>query len=178
MLPPKQFETARLFARIPRLDDAEPVFEAYGQDPEVTRYLIWKPYTDVEPLRDFFLNCIRNWAANVSYPYMLCLKGTDVPIGSIHMNIDNFSAGFGYVLAKPYWGQGLIPEALSYLVDWSLTQSEIYRAWAFCDVENPASMRVMEKAGMTREGILRRWHICPTINKEPRDCFVLSKVKE
>ncbi|MBL4576091.1 MAG: GNAT family N-acetyltransferase, partial [Opitutaceae bacterium] len=129
MFPPREFETARLFARPPKLQDAEPVFEAYGQDPDVTRYLIWEPYTDVEDLRKFFHNGIRNWVANVSYPYMLCLKGTDNPIGSIHLNIDNSSAAFGYLLSKPYWGQGLILEALSYLVDWALAQPQIYRAW-------------------------------------------------
>jgi len=55
-----------------------------------------------------------------------------------------------------------MPEALSCLVNWSMDQPGIFRAWAFCDVENPASARVMEKAGMPREGMLRRWHICPT----------------
>ena len=70
-----------------------------------------------------------------------------------------------------------MPEALSYLVNWSMDQPEIFRAWAFCDVENPASARVMEKAGMTREGVLRRWHVCPSIGPEPRNCIVCAKVK-
>jgi hypothetical protein len=35
----------------------------------------------------------------------------------------------------------------------------------------------MEKAGMTREGVLRRWHISPTLGPEPRDCIVCAKVK-
>ena len=62
-------------------------------------------------------------------------------------------------------------------VNWALAQPEIFRAWAFCDVENPASARVMEKAGLVREGILRRWHVAPTIGPEPRDCVVCAKVK-
>jgi len=30
---------------------------------------------------------------------------------------------------------------------------------------------------MTREGLLRRWHVCPTIGPELRDCFIYAKVK-
>ena len=43
--------------------------------------------------------------------------------------------------------------------------------------ENPASVRVMEKAGMVQEGLLRRWHVCPTLSAELRDCVVCAKVK-
>ena len=59
----------------------------------------------------------------------------------------------------------------------SLDGGRAYRAWATCDVENPASARVMEKAGMIREGVLKRWHVCPTIGYEPRDCYVYAKTR-
>ncbi|MSU71119.1 MAG: N-acetyltransferase [Opitutus sp.] len=74
-------------------------------------------------------------------------------------------------------GYGFAAEALTFLVEWALAQSTIWRAWAFCDVENPGSVRVMEKAGMVREGVLRRWHVCPTLGPEPRDCIVCAKVR-
>jgi RimJ/RimL family protein N-acetyltransferase len=35
----------------------------------------------------------------------------------------------------------------------------------------------MEKAGLLREGLLRRWHVCPTISLEPRDCLIYAKVR-
>jgi [ribosomal protein S5]-alanine N-acetyltransferase len=44
-------------------------------------------------------------------------------------------------------------------------------------VENLASARVMEKAGMTREGLLRRWIIHPNVSDEPRSCFSFAKVR-
>ena len=47
----------------------------------------------------------------------------------------------------------------------------IWRLGAVCDIDNRASARVMEKAGMQREGILRRWMLHPNISAEPRDCF-------
>ena len=176
--PPEVFATARLSARRPRVDDAPAVFASYANDPEVTRYLAWRAYDRVEPLKAFLSEAISRWEKSESpFNWLLCLKGSDRPIGSIGVTIDKGKAMFGYLLAKKFWGRGLAAEALTYLVDWSLAQPEISRAWAYCDVENPTSVRVMEKAGMTREGILHRWHSCPTLGPELRDCFVCAKVK-
>lgn len=176
--PPPTFGTARLGARLPRVDDAPAIFATYASDPEVTRYLSWRPYERVEPLEVFLRECIAHWEKGDGHlAWLLCLKGTDTPIGSIGVTLENGKAMFGYVLAKKFWGHGFAAEALAFLVDWSLAQPAIFRAWAFCDVENPASSRVMEKAGMVREGVLRRWHVCPTLGPEPRDCVVFAKVR-
>ena len=177
--PPASFGTARLVARIPRVDDGPAVFASYASDPEVTRYLSWRAYERVEPLNVFLREAIAHWDKGQGHlAWLLCLKGTDTPIGSIGVDLGTEGkAMFGYVLAKKFWGHGFTAEALKHLVDWSLAQPAIFRAWAFCDGENPASVRVMEKAGMTREGILRRWHTSPSLGPEPRDCVVCAKVK-
>lgn len=78
---------------------------------------------------------------------------------------------FGYVLARPFWGQGLMTEALTEVADWALRQDHVFRISAVCDVENIGSARVMEKAGLIREGMPRRLMIHPNVSDEPRDCF-------
>lgn len=177
--PPATFATSRLVARIPRVDDAQAVFDSYASDPDVTRYLAWRAYDRVEPLAAFLREMIAHWEKGDGHlAWLLCLKGTDKPIGTIGVMMEGGGkAMFGYVLAKKCWGHGFAAEALTYLVDWALAQPTLHRAWAFCDVENPASVRVMEKAGMVREGVLRRWHVCPTLGPEPRDCVVCAKVR-
>jgi RimJ/RimL family protein N-acetyltransferase len=177
--PPASFATARLVGRMPRLDDAPAIFAAYASDPDVTRYLAWRAYDRVEPLTAFLREALAHWEKGAGHlAWILCLKGTDTPIGSIGVTLEgNGKAVFGYVLAKKFWGHGFAAEALTFLVDRSLEQPTIWRAWAFCDAENLASVRVMEKAGMIREGLLRRWHTCPTLGPEPRDCIVCAKVK-
>jgi RimJ/RimL family protein N-acetyltransferase len=179
--PPTTFGTARLVARLPRAEDAPAVFAAYASDPEVTRYLAWPAYTRVEPLAAFLAEAAAHWEKRetpLPLAWLLCLKGTTTPIGSIGVTLEgNGRAMFGYVLAKKFWGHGMAAEALTYLVDWTLAQPSLYRAYAFCDVENPASVRVMEKAGMVREGVLRRWHVAPTLSLEPRDCIVCAKAR-
>jgi [ribosomal protein S5]-alanine N-acetyltransferase len=77
----------------------------------------------------------------------------------------------GYVLARPFWGHGLMTEALAEAARWAMGQADIWRIGAVCDLDNFASARVMEKAGLAREGILRRWLVHPNIGPEPRDCF-------
>jgi len=177
--PPATFATARLVGRIPRVDDGPAVLASYAGDPEVTRYLSWRAYDRVEPLNLFLGERIAAWEkGDGTFAWLLCLKGTDHPIGSIGVTFEpGGRAVFGYVLARKFWHRGFAAEALEYLVNWSLAQPNIFRAWAFCDVENPASARVMEKAGLTREGILRRWHVAPGLGSEPRDCIVCAKVK-
>ncbi len=84
---------------------------------------------------------------------------------------------FGYVLAQSWWGKGLMTEALIAAVDWLLAQPENFRISGFCDVANISSARVMEKAGLTREGVLRRLVVHPAISDEPRDCLIYAKVR-
>ena len=92
-------------------------------------------------------------------------------------HIKGSTVGIGYVIGRAYWGRGFVPEAVRAVVDWVLSQPSIYRVCADCDVENTASIRVMEKVGMQREGVLRRFIIHPNISDEPRDCFLYAIVK-
>jgi len=68
-------------------------------------------------------------------------------------------------------------EALAEVARWALNREDIWRIGDVCDVENLASARVMEKAGMTPDGLLRRWTMHPNVSDEPRDCFSFAKVR-
>ena len=68
-------------------------------------------------------------------------------------------------------------EALAAATDWTLGQPGIWRISGVCDVENLASARVMEKAGLVREGVLRRWIVHPNLSDAPRDSFSYAKVR-
>jgi len=176
--PPEKIQTARLRLTPPRREDAPAVFAAYASDPVATRYLTWRPYTEAGPLAEFLQARADDWARDSGhYAYLIRLIETDEVVGSIGFILENGRATFGYVLGRKHWGRGYMTEALRALLDWTDAQPEIFRAWAFCDVDNPASARVMEKAGMVREGILRRCHVAPNIGAEPRDCIVCARAR-
>jgi [ribosomal protein S5]-alanine N-acetyltransferase len=170
-MPPDRIGTARLVLRRPRPSDAGAIFEDYARDTEVLRYLAWRPHEDVSDTLGFLAAREAAWERGEVHAYVAALKVDDRPVGMIELQPCGHKVAFGYVLGRAWWGRGYMPEALSALVGWSLAQPDIWRAWAFCDVENRASARVMEKAGMRFEGVLRRWSVHPNLGPEPRDCL-------
>jgi [ribosomal protein S5]-alanine N-acetyltransferase len=89
----------------------------------------------------------------------------------------SYRLGYGYVLARQFWGQGLMTEVLTAAVEWALVQSDVWRIGDVCDVDNLASARVMGKAGMKKEALLRRWSMHPNVSDEPRDCFSFARYR-
>ena len=81
------------------------------------------------------------------------------------------------MLARPQWGHSIMTEAARCVVDWALSQAEIYRVGTVCDVDNAGSARVLEKVGLNREGILKRYIMHLNISDEPRDCYCYAAVK-
>jgi RimJ/RimL family protein N-acetyltransferase len=176
--PPDGFNTLRLHARQPRESDAPAAFAAYASDPVATCFVAWKPYQSVEPLAAFLRTRVVSWEnSGGEYAYLLCERGSDVPFGSIGVIVEGSKAMFGYVLGQAYWGRGYATEALTFLVNWAMAEPRLSRAWAYCATENAASARVMEKAGLEREGVLRRWQVFPNLGPEPRDCVFYAKTK-
>jgi [ribosomal protein S5]-alanine N-acetyltransferase len=177
MQPPEQIETERLILRKPRKDDAPAIFLAYARDTEVTRYMTWRPHKNVEETYRIVELMLKLWDEGEAYSYVITLKDADSAIGMIAMHPEGFKVAIGYVLARQYWNKGYVTEAALVVTHWLLKQPDIYRVFATCDVENPASARVMEKVGMQREGILRRYIIHPNVNPEPRDSFMYAVIK-
>lgn len=171
---PKILETARLRLRAPRLEDAKIIFEKYAQDPNVTRYLVWPPHRSVETTEKLISYCIERWAAKTAFPYVITRMTDGELLGMVELKPDDHGANLGYVLAREYWGQGLMPEAARIVVENALTQPALFRVQAFCDVENQASARTLEKIGMSREGRLHRYIVHPAMSSEPRDCYLYA----
>ena len=68
-------------------------------------------------------------------------------------------------------------EAVRTVVEWALTQRELFRIWAVCDVDNERSARLLERVGMQREGVLHRWIVHPGVSEDPRDCYCYARVR-
>lgn len=65
------------------------------------------------------------------------------------------TAEFGYWLGEPYWGRGIATAAARALADFAFARFPLARLEAGVFEWNPASMRVLEKIGFEREGVLR-----------------------
>jgi ribosomal-protein-alanine N-acetyltransferase len=174
---PDVFRTARLALRPIALEDAGPIFDGYAQDNDVTRFLTWRPHQTRDDTAAYITKCMTA-PPDLSRTYVLLGREDNKVRGAFDLRRPMpHRLGYGYVLARAWWGQGLMTEALTEIASWALCQDTIWRIGDVCDVENTASARVMAKAGFAREGILRRWIIHPNISDEPRDCFSYARVR-
>ncbi|MEZ0368980.1 MAG: GNAT family N-acetyltransferase [Candidatus Sericytochromatia bacterium] len=174
--PPETFALDRVRLRRPRLSDAEAIF-AFGSDPEVARYADWPIRTSIEPLVESLRQRAELWDSGAEFYWVISLPQEDRAIGAISCCFEQHSAEYGFLLNRRYWGHGYATEASRTLVEWVLSVPGIWRIWATCDTKNLASVRVLEKSGLSREGILRRAIVRPNLSSDPRDAFIYSKVR-
>lgn len=177
MKPPEQIETERLILRKPCVDDAHAMFTGWTQDPEVTYFLMRRSHENIEQTEAILTWAITVWDGDERFPFMVTLKESGDVIGMIDLHIEGHKVGIGYVMSRAYQGKGYMTESASAIIEWAFQQPSIYRVYATTDVENIASRRVMEKAGMQREGLLKRYVVQPNISNEPRDSYIYAIVK-
>ncbi len=175
--PPEVLDLARLRLRRPRLSDAEAIFD-YASDPEVARYADWPFRPDLEFVTELLRGRERAWNSGSEFYWVLTLPADDRAIGAIACSVAGHAAEFGFILNRRFWRNGYATEASHAVVDWILSVPSVWRLSATCDVENVASARVLEKAGLTREGLLRRAIVRPNLSNKPRDALLYSKVRD
>ena len=174
---PREISTERLLLRVPVREDAKTIFASYAQDPEVTRYLSWRTSKALSESENLTQDRIRAWGRGNVCAWSIIKAENDLLIGMVEIRLKGHMAEVGCVLARAEWGKGYMTEALRAVIDAGLAQPKIYRIAAVCDVENRASARVMEKAGMMKEGVLRRYMVHPNISDEPRDVYSYAITK-
>src|SRR5688500_4139177 len=110
MQPPLHIETERLVLRAPHLADAEAIFKRWASDPEVPRYMTWRPHASPSETLAFLERVLSEADAGRAYHWLITERGgNDEPIGTISVSRDNaFCVHVGYVLERGRWGQGLI----------------------------------------------------------------------
>ena len=146
-------QTDRLILRRFVESDAEAMFQNWASSAENLTYVTWDPHSDVEVTR----KSIRNWVGSYTnpnyYKWAICLKEkSEQVIGDIsivEMDENDSSCEIGYVLGKAYWGLGMMTEALKAVLDFCFIQVGFQKVRARYASLNPASGRVMEKAGMS-----------------------------
>ena len=152
-----ELETSRLRLRKLRLRDAADIF-SYSSDEQVARYVLWEPQKHLREARAYIRDMRRLYRQGRPSSWAIELKAEKKVIGTIGYmwySPENRSAEIGYSLARAYWNQGLMTEALARVLRSAFEDLKLHRAEAQHDIRNPASGRVMEKCGMRREGVLR-----------------------
>lgn len=170
MLAPDRFDTPRLLLRTPVRTDAGPILRTYAQDPEVTRFLPWRPLSSAHEIELGTVERIARHQAGREFSWIIASRESGELMGMITAVPRNLFLECGFVLGRAFWGKGYATEALDAMARWAVVQREVFRLWACCDVEHHACARTLEKAGFARHGVLRQWSIHPALGTVPRDC--------
>lgn len=140
--------TKRLLLRPWREEDAESLY-ACAKDPDIGPPAGWPPHKSVEDSRKIITTVL-----SVPETYAVCLKDAS-PIGSISLKLKGSTdmtdledeCELGYWLGKPWWGQGLIPEAAGELLRHAFEELNMRAVWCGYYEGNEKSRRVQEKLG-------------------------------
>lgn len=155
----QKLETERLILRRYVGEDAAAMYKNWASDPEVTKFLMWKPHSNQEESQRIMNDWVKQYSNEKYYHWGIVLKDNDDgPIGDIavvQMNEEVESAHIGYCIGKDWWHQGITSEALKAVMDFLFDTVGVNRIESRHDPRNPNSGKVMQKCGMKYEGTLR-----------------------
>lgn len=142
-------ETERLFLRPFCENDAEDVFR-YACDSDVGPIAGWPPHKSIEESREIIRTVLSGRET-----YAICLKNDNKAIGAVALKLKGETdmtdkddeCEIGYWLGKPFWGQGIMPEAVKALLHRAFEEIGMQKVWCGYYDGNIKSKRVQEKCG-------------------------------
>lgn len=143
------FTTKRLILRPWEETDAEQLYK-YAKDPKVGPIAGWPVHTSIENSLQIIKNVL---SANETYA--VCLKKDNKAIGSIGLfapaqsdtKVNDDEMEIGYWIGVPFWGNGLIPEAVTRLQEYAFEELGCSALWCGYFDGNEKSKRCQEKCG-------------------------------
>lgn len=155
----KVLKTDRLILRRWEESDAEDLYK-YASDPDVGPIAGWPANQSLDESREVIKNVFNGKEA-----YAICLKEDGKAIGAIELKLNGHTdmterddeCELGYWLGKPFWGQGLMPEAAREILRHAFENIGMSKVWCGYYEGNTKSKRVQEKVGFkyqwTTEGV-------------------------
>lgn len=173
-------ETERLILRKGTIKDSKQIYENYGKDPIVSKYVVWNKHQSIEEA----INLMKKWEESyeklTSYKWLVEKKDTHEVIGTITaVKVDevNNTIALGYCYGSRWWNKGYATEVLKRVIKFFFEEVEVNTIYANHLTSNIASGKVMKKAGMIFEGTLRNRMIDKVTNK-PMGLHTYSIIKE
>ncbi len=154
-----ELETERLILRPVEEDDAA-ILHPLIDDADVAATMLSTPHPYPEgEFRAFIRNARESLERRERYEMAIVLKETGLPVGAIrffNMAWEHLRCETGCWLGKTYWGRGYATEATEAMIRFGFEELGLESIHAHCLESNKASARVLEKAGLTLEGKIRR----------------------
>jgi len=150
-------ETENLLLRKLTINDTPNYFKHITSDPDIM--WVWGVHNTIDKTYEWIEKIIKNYEKINEYEWGIELKENKEVIGSICIvktNEEIKSGSLGYQISKHYRNKGYMTEALVCVLNYLINKIGYNRIEGGHSSDNPASGRVMEKAGMKYEGTLRQ----------------------
>ena len=174
-----EMETERLLLRRFNMGDANEIFREWASYDSVTRYLPWKKHDSISETKTYLLDVVGGYSRPDKYCWGIEHKKEGMLIGSVSAEMEDERskvAGVGYCLGERFWNMGYATEALRAVADYMFYDVGINRLEAYHSIKNPASGRVLSKAGFLPEGHMRQKYI--TWGGEYQDSDLYGYIRE
>lgn len=171
-----RLETERLIFRRLLPTDASDMYE-YASRPETSEYLLWSPHPYYSYTLDLLKYLQKEYSEGRFFDYAIIFKENSKMIGTVGfttLDLKNSVAEVGYVLSPDYWNKGIATEALSAIINLAFCELGVNRVEAKYIAENKVSLRVMEKCGMTHEGVNRQKLLIKGVFRDIGVCSILK----
>jgi len=160
--------------RLPRLESERTVLRpleerdldalfAIFSDPEVTRYWSEPAWRDPGRAAEYLAEIRAHFAERSLFQWGVARRADDRVVGTATLfQIDpvHRRGEIGFALARSAWGEGLMSATLRALFDFAFGELGLHRLEADVDPRNEPSLRLLERLGFRREGLLReRYHV-------------------
>lgn len=170
-------ETERLILRRIELNDALDMFNGWCNDKDVCRYLPWDCHGTIEVTKELLNMWVDDYNNSHIYRWIVILKENNKPIGTVDVvnkDIDNSVFELGHCYSKETWGKGIATEVFSRVIKFLFEEVGVEVITAKHNEGNNASGRVMQKANMKFDGVLRS-RVIDKVTKE-REGFVFYSI--
>jgi len=168
--------TPRLILRDLKLTDLDDLYE-YASDPEIDHHVPWEHYKNIEEARTNLNEYLEEYEKDGLGAWGIEHHADKKLIGIINTSMPGYNrrVEVGYTIGRKYWGQGLATEALQAVIQFGFEKLDLARIEAVVLPENAASAKVLLKAGMQFEGLLRNYQVW---KGKPSDLEMYSIVRK
>lgn len=142
------------------IKDTEAIHE-YASDPDVKRFIGWPLSKTLEDTRDLVNDMIKKEEVGTHLYASVSEKTTDKIIGTVmifNFDKDANHGEIGYVFHRSYWNQGYCSKSIALLASYAFNNAHLRKLHARVVNANMGSIKVLEKNGFTKEGLLKDYY--------------------
>ena len=174
-----KIETERLILRRMELSDTQKVFDHWLSDERISENRVNSEHKTVSETTDRVTKIVGDYVNKDFCWWAIERKADGELIGEIDLyDFDNTTGNceVSYSIGYEWWNQGYATEALRAVVEFGFIHMNIHKIAAAHNTDNPASGKVLVKAGMVQEGIIR--HMICNAKSQYKDCTIYGILQE